>query len=74
MACPYLTQVTMVFCQASPTKKLIPSDRITTASNCEGDEHYRNCPLYRESMDRALNVIEEHEKELDPAGAKGGQP
>lgn len=74
MACPYLAQVTMVFCQASPAKKLIPSDRITTASSCEADERWRECPLYRESLDRALQVIEEHEEELHPAGPKGGTP
>jgi hypothetical protein len=62
MNCPYLTEVTMVFCQASPQKKLIPSDRISTASACEG-ESYHHCPLYRAVMSRALHVIEEHEEE-----------
>ena len=73
MTCPYLTEVTMVFCQASPQKKLIPSDRISTASACEA-EGYRTCPLYRAAMNRALHVIEEHEKEESvPAVEKGEQ-
>ncbi len=69
MTCPYLTEVTMVFCQASPVKKLIPTDRISTASACERDE-YRGCPLYREAMTRALHVVEEHEKEAGPEESK----
>ncbi len=70
MTCPYLSEVTMVFCQASPLKKLIPSDRVSTASACEA-EQYRACPLYREAVARAVQVIEEHEEESRPAVEKG---
>ncbi len=72
MTCPYLTEVAMVFCHASPQRKLIPSDRISTASACE-EEAYRACPLYREAVARALHVIEEHEEEetSSPAVEKG---
>ncbi|HET6922681.1 MAG TPA: hypothetical protein VFI16_05995 [Anaeromyxobacteraceae bacterium] len=73
MTCPYLTEVAMVFCQASPQKKLIPSDRISTASACEA-EAYRGCPLYRAAMARALHVIEELEGEPVPAVEKGEEP
>ena len=62
MSCPYLTQVTMVFCRASPVKKLVPSDRITTASTCEGD-CYRACPLYREVEEQVGHEIHEFESE-----------
>jgi hypothetical protein len=73
MTCPYLTEVTMVFCQASPQKKLIPSDRISTASACEGDG-FNGCALYREALARALHTIEELETELkDAHGKKGAQ-
>lgn len=51
MSCPYLTEVTMVFCRAYPVKKLVPHDRLTTASRCEGT--YRSCPLFQEAMCRA---------------------
>jgi hypothetical protein len=71
MSCPYLTEVTMVFCQASPQKKLIPSDRISTASACEGDG-FSACALYREALSRALHTIEELETELQDAHAKKG--
>jgi len=66
MACPYLVEVTMVYCQASPVRKPIPSDRISTASTCDGDA-YRGCPLYREALARALHVIQELEEESKPA-------
>ena len=68
MTCPYLTEVTMVFCQASPQKKLIPSDRISTASACEA-EAYRACPLYREAVARALHAAEEDPQEQSPPAA-----
>jgi hypothetical protein len=71
MTCPYLTEVTMVFCQASPQKKLIPSDRISTASACEGDG-FNGCALYREALARALHTIEELETELKDAHGKKG--
>ncbi len=67
MRCPYLREVTMVFCQRSPQKKLIPSDRISTASACEA-EAYKGCPLYRAAMARGLH---EHEEEPIPAVKKG---
>ncbi len=75
MTCPYLTEVTMVFCQASPQKKLIPSDRISTASACEA-EAYRACPLYREAVARALHAAEEDQEQSSPAApaVKEGEP
>ena len=74
MTCPYLTQVTMVFCQATPLKKLIPSDRVSTASACEGDA-YGVCPLYRDALARALHTIEDVEaEERNSAAPKGTLP
>jgi len=72
MSCPYLTQVTMVFCRASPVKKLVPSDRITTASACEG-ECFRTCPLYLEVEEQAGGEIRQFEAErLSPEPSKKG--
>jgi hypothetical protein len=51
MTCPYLKEVTMVFCRAYPVKKLVPVDRVTTASTC-GAEGFCTCPLYREALAR----------------------
>jgi hypothetical protein len=71
MSCPYLTEVTMVFCQASPQKKLIPTDRISTASACEG-EAFNGCALYREALARALHTIEDLETELKNSPERKG--
>jgi hypothetical protein len=57
MGCPYLTQVTMVFCSAAPVKKLVPSDRLTTASTCEG-ESFTACPCYRDALDLAHRSVD----------------
>ena len=56
MSCPYLTEVTMVYCEVSPVKKLIPSDRVSTASLCEADS-YTACPLYREALARHGRIL-----------------
>jgi hypothetical protein len=68
MSCPYLTQVTMVYCRASPVKKLVPSDRITTASACEGD-CFRACPLYREVEEQVGAEVRQFEAESSSSPA-----
>jgi hypothetical protein len=62
MPCPYLAEVTMVFCRASPVRKLIPSDRVSTASHCDGDA-YGTCPLFVEALSRAGQMVRELEEE-----------
>ena len=47
MACPYLKEVVMLFCDAYPVKKMLPLDRIATANPCLGEFH--GCPLFQES-------------------------
>jgi hypothetical protein len=68
MTCPYLAEVTMVFCKASAIRKLIPSDRLTTASACEGD-CYGECPLFVEALARAGACVQEHEREMESSAA-----
>jgi hypothetical protein len=71
MSCPYLTQVTMVFCRALPVHKLVPTDRITTAGPCEGD-CFKSCPTFREALARAGHEIGQFESEVShPATKKG---
>jgi hypothetical protein len=63
MGCPYLTEVTMVFCRASPVKKLVPGDKLHAGSRCDGAE-YQGCPLFREALDRSGASLEESEAEV----------
>lgn len=69
MACPFLTEVTMVFCTACSLRKPIPSDRVSTASKCGGS--YRTCPIFLEALARLDQAAREHELNVDPAAPKG---
>jgi hypothetical protein len=71
MTCPYLKEISMVFCRAYPVKKPVPVDQVTTASTCEGE--YRECPLYREAVERAERSASEDDLH-NPAGPKGATP
>lgn len=64
MACPFLAEVTMVFCRACPLRKPIPSDRVSTTSTCGGDG-FRSCPIFREALARMKDGSREHELEGD---------
>jgi hypothetical protein len=67
--CPYLEEAVMVSCNAYPIKKMVPRDRITTATRCfEG--HFRDCPLYQEIMARIEALA--GEETVPPAPRKGG--
>ena len=50
MACPYLKEVVMLFCDAYCIKKMLPLDRIATANPCLGE--FGACPLFQEVMAR----------------------
>jgi hypothetical protein len=71
MTCPYLKEVTMVFCRAYPVKKLVPVDRVTTASTC-GADGFCDCPLYREALARTGKTPEGEGSETSTE--KGAQP
>jgi len=47
MACPYLHEVRMLFCEAYPVK-MLPTDRVGATSHCEAGD-FRDCPLFREA-------------------------
>ena len=73
MTCPYLKEVSMVFCRAYPVKKLVPLDQVTTASTCES-ETYEGCPLFREALARARRPAAADEETKPAAGTKGATP
>jgi hypothetical protein len=60
MACPYLKEVVMLFCDAYCVKKMLPLDRIATANPCLGE--FNSCPLFQEVMAKLM------------AGAPAGSP
>jgi hypothetical protein len=73
MTCPYLKEVSVVYCRAYPVKKPVPIDRVTTASTCEG-EGFKGCPLFRDALERAGRSVEEAPSSSIPAAPKGAMP
>jgi hypothetical protein len=57
----------MVFCRAYPVKKLVPIDRVTTASTCES-EGFGTCPLYTEAAARSWRGAVDEDDTLDGSG------
>jgi hypothetical protein len=51
MSCPYLKEVVMLFCSGYPVRKMVPLDRIVSASPCLTHD-FEHCPLYRELLAR----------------------
>lgn len=70
MSCPYLEEVVMLFCRGYPVRKMVPRDRITSASLCLGED-FQGCPLFRELMDR--RVLAEQEATASPRGPTAGE-
>jgi hypothetical protein len=44
--CPYFKKVVMVLCEASPVKKMLPLEGMTTPSHCLGK--FNECPFFDE--------------------------
>jgi len=49
--CPLLKEVVMLYCDACPTKKMLPLDHLVSARPCQASQ-YVDCPLYQEAVKR----------------------
>ena len=49
--CPMLKEVVMLYCDACPTKKMLPLDHLVSARPCQA-MRYVDCPLYQEAVRR----------------------
>lgn len=49
--CPLLKEVVMLYCDACPTKKMLPLDHLVSDRPCQA-AHYVDCPLYQEAVRR----------------------
>ncbi len=67
MSCPYLKEVVMLFCSGYPVRKMVPLDRIVSASPCLTQD-FEHCPLYRELLERMERSAR------PPCGGAAGQP
>ncbi len=51
MSCPYLKEVVMLYCSGFTVRKMVPLDRVVSASPCLTQD-FEQCPLYREILAR----------------------
>ncbi len=45
--CPWLKQVVMLYCDACPTKKMVPRDQLVSQGPCLAGS-FEECAMYRE--------------------------
>ena len=45
--CPFLKEVVMVYCDACPSKKLLPRNQVSSVGRCATSD-FESCPLYHE--------------------------
>lgn len=45
--CPFLKEVVMLYCDACPSKKLLPRNQVSSVGRCATSE-FEECQLYRE--------------------------
>ena len=46
-ACPFLKEVVMIYCDACPSRKLLPRNQVVSLGPCSSTD-FSACPLYRE--------------------------
>ena len=46
-ACPFLKEVVMIYCDACPSRKLLPRNQVVSMGPCSGTS-FTTCPLFRE--------------------------
>ena len=46
-ACPFLKEVVMIYCDACPSRKLLPRNQVVSLGPCSSTG-FATCPLFRE--------------------------
>jgi len=49
--CPWLKQVVMLYCDACPTRKMVPRDQLVSMGPCLTGS-FEGCAIYREMVKR----------------------
>jgi hypothetical protein len=72
-ACPWLKQVVMLYCDACPTKKMVPRDQLVSMGPCLAGS-FTECAMYREMVQRlgagAARNVDDTEASLDAASGR----
>ncbi len=63
MSCPYVKEVVMLYCSGFAVRKMVPLDRVVSASPCLTQD-FERCPLYQEILRRVQRCAA---VPLDPA-------
>jgi len=58
--CPWLKQVVMLYCDACPTKKMVPRDQLVSQGPCLAGS-FESCAIYREMVRRIGSSAENAE-------------
>ncbi len=67
--CPWLKQVVMLYCDACPTKKMVPRDQLVSLGPCLAGS-FEECAMYGEMVRRIQGGAEDAEAGLEPASGR----
>jgi hypothetical protein len=68
--CPLLKEVVMLYCDACPTKKMLPLDHLVSTRPCQATR-FVDCPLYQEAVRRLGTDVEYTESPAVAAEGSG---
>jgi hypothetical protein len=63
-ACPFLKEVVMIYCDACPSRKLLPRNQVVSMGPCSSKD-YSTCPLFQE-ISRLVGTPSAEESEVKP--------
>jgi hypothetical protein len=67
--CPWLKEVVMLYCDACPTKKMVPRDQLVSLGPCLADS-FEECAMYREAARRLRAGAEDAEAGANAASGR----
>lgn len=68
-ACPWLKQVVMLYCDACPTKKMVPRDQLVSMGPCLAGS-FESCAMYREMVGRIRASAEDADAPREGASGR----
>jgi hypothetical protein len=69
MSCPYLKEIVMLCCQAYPVRKMVPFERLATASPCIGGD-FQECPAFKDVLTRLKASVSEDGRHKRASGSR----
>lgn len=66
-ACPFLKEIVMIYCDACPSRKLLPRNQVVSMGPCCSSD-FTACPLFREITRGAATA-----PRTTPSGAAGNE-